>query len=375
MKKIKGGITAPKGFKACGLSCGLKRSGKPDLALIYSQIPASCAAVFTTNQVKAAPVMVSMSQARSGICQAIIANAGNANCWTGGRGMRDAWTMVKETAKLLHIDPKKVLVTSTGVIAQYLDIKKITQALPKLVGSLSKEGAQAAATSIMTTDTRKKEIAVKIGKITIAGIAKGAGMIAPGMATMHCFITTDAKIGSKLLQKYLKAAVEKSFNMISVDNCPSTNDCVLVLANGLSKSKIQNPKSKQGKIFVKALEYVCEYLAKAIAADGEGATKLMTVKVSGAKTLEDAKIAAKAIINSFLLKAAVYGKDRNTGRILQAVGATAALINWDKFKYSWKMGTKEDVIAIDLGVGKISTIGWGCDLTEGYVKINAEYHT
>lgn len=312
--------------------------------------------------------MVSMSQARSGICQAIIANAGNANCWTGGRGMRDAWTMVNETAKLLCIDPKKVLVTSTGVIAQYLDIKKITQALPKLVGSLSKEGAEAAATSIMTTDTRKKEIAVKIGKITIAGIAKGAGMIAPGMATMHCFITTDAKIGSKLLQKYLKTAVEKSFNMISVDNCPSTNDCVLVLANGLSQETA-------GKDFVQALEYVCEYLAKAIAADGEGASKLMTVKVSGAKTLDDARIAAKSIINSFLLKAAVYGKDRNTGRILQAVGATAALINWDKFKYSWKMGTKEDVIAIDLGVGKISTIGWGCDLTEGYVKINAEYHT
>ena len=368
MKKIKGGITAPKGFKASGLSCGLKKSGKPDLALIYSEIPAACAAVFTTNQVKAAPVMVSMSQAKSGICQAIIANAGNANCWTGGRGMRDAWTMVNETAKLLLIDPKKVLVTSTGVIAQYLDIKKITKALPKLVEALSKEGAEAAATSIMTTDTRKKEIAVKVGKITIAGIAKGAGMIAPGMATMHCFITTDAKIESELLQKYLKVAVDKSFNMISVDNCPSTNDCVFVLANGLSQTNA-------GKDFVTALEYVCQYLAMAIASDGEGATKLMTVKVSGAKTSEDAKLAAKSIINSFLLKAAVYGKDKNVGRILQAIGATKAMVNWDKFKFNWKMGTKEDVITIDLGVGREKTIGWGCDLTEGYVEINAEYHT
>jgi glutamate N-acetyltransferase/amino-acid N-acetyltransferase len=368
MKKIKGGITSPKGFKASAVTCGLKRSGKPDLALIYSEIPAAAAGVFTVNQVKAAPIFVSMAQIKSGIAQAIIANAGNANCWTGSRGMQDAWAMVKETAKLLHIDYKKVLVTSTGVIAHTLDINKVTKALPQLVDALSKNGAEAAATAILTTDRRKKEIAVKVGKITIAGIAKGAGMIAPGMATMHAFITTDAKIEAKLLQKLLRQAVDKTFNMISVDNCPSTNDCVFVLANGLSQTNA-------GKDFAKALEYVCEYLAKAIAADGEGATKLMTVKAIGAKTLADAKLAAKAVINSFLLKAAVYGKDRNTGRILQAVGATTARINWDKFKYSWKMGKEEDVITIDLGMGREKTIGWGCDLSEDYVKINAEYHT
>ena len=371
MKKIKGGITAPLGFKAAGFAAGIKVSGKPDLALIYSEVPATAAGVFTTNQVKAAPVLVSQKQIKEGIAQAIIANAGNANCWTGGKGMEAAWKMATATASALKISPNHVLVTSTGVIAKPLPIAKIESGILHLLPRLSKEGGKDAAEAILTTDLRAKEIAVKVGKITVAGIAKGSGMIAPGMATMHAFITTDAEVEAKLLQKMLKAAVEKSFNMVSVDNCMSTNDCVFVLANGLSKAKVRSMNSE----FVKALAYVCEYLAKEIARDGEGASKLLTVKAEGAKSIQDARAVVKALIGSFLLKAAVYGRDKNLGRILQATGTTQAKVNWNKFKFNWKMGKKEDKITVNLGAGNFSATGWGCDLTEGYVKINANYRT
>jgi len=364
-------FNAPKGFQAAGITCGIKKSGKPDLALVYSEVPAAAAAVFTTNQVKGAPVLVSMKQIKSGKAQAIISNAGNANVWTGGQGMKDAWMMVDETAKALGINPDHVLVTSTGVIAKPMPVAVIKAGIPKLAAALSSEGFSSAARAILTTDTREKVITVKVGNITISGFAKGSGMIAPGMATMHAFIVTDAIIDHKSLDKILKNAVAKTFNMISVDNCPSTSDCVMVLANGLSKQRATSNKQQ----FTKAFEQVCEYLAKEIARDGEGATKLMTVKISGAKDLADAKLVAKAIINSFLLKAAVYGKDKNVGRILQAVGSTKAKINWDKFKFNWKMGTAEDVITVFLGAGQAKTVGWGCDLTEGYVKINALYTT
>ncbi|NQT29493.1 MAG: bifunctional glutamate N-acetyltransferase/amino-acid acetyltransferase ArgJ [Candidatus Saganbacteria bacterium] len=371
MKKVKGGVCAPRGFLASGIACGLKKSGKPDLALIYSEVPAAAVGVFTTNQVKAAPVYVSLKQLRKGKAQAIIANAGNANCWTGQKGMMDALTMVSKTAKALSIRESSVLVASTGVIAKPLPIAKIKKGIPRLVRSLSKSGSTKAAQAILTTDTRIKEVAIKVGSITIAGIAKGSGMIAPGMATMFAFITTDAQINKDLFQKLIRRAVAKSFNMVSVDNCMSTNDCVLALANGLSGVRV----GRRGAEFAKGLEYVCEYLAKEIARDGEGAKKLMAVKVSGAKDEKDARAAASAIINSFLLKAAVYGRDKNVGRILQAVGTTSAKVDWDKFKFDWKIGSKEDVIAVKLGVGKAHALGWGCDLTEGYVRINAKYTT
>lgn len=372
MKKIKGGITAPRGFKAAAVACGIKRSGKPDLALIYSEVPAVSAGVFTTNQVKAAPIIVSQNQIKSGVSQAIIANSGNANCWNGGRGTIDALQMVAETAKALGIKPEKVLVTSTGVIGKPLPMGRIKVGIRRLAKRLSKAGGKAVARAILTTDTRTKEIAVKVGKITIAGIAKGAGMIAPGMATMLAFVTTDAKIDRRLLNKILKNAVDKTFNMISVDNCMSTNDCVIALANGLSGEQVAGRKSQ---VFIQAFEYVCEYLAKEIARDGEGATKLLTVKVTGARNEKEARAAVKAVTGSFLVKAAVYGRDKNIGRILQAVGATSLKVNWKKFKFDWKMGSKEDVISVNLGVGKSSAVGWGCDLTEGYVRINAKYRT
>jgi len=236
---------------------------------------------------------------------------------------------------------------------------------------LSKKGGELAAKAILTTDTRKKEIVLKVGDITIAGIAKGSGMIEPNMCTMHAFITTDAKIDRRLLKKILDQAVKKSFNRVSVDNCMSTSDCVFVLANGLSNVAVKKNKRE----FIRAFEAVCEYLAKEIARDGEGAAKLMTVKVKGAKNEADANIVAKALTNSHLLKAAVYGRDKNVGRILQAVGSTKAKINWSKFKFDWQMKKTEDIITVNLAVGKTEIVAWGCELTEGYVKINADYHT
>jgi glutamate N-acetyltransferase/amino-acid N-acetyltransferase len=375
MKKLKGGATAVPGFKAAGIACGIKKSGKPDLSLIVSDVPAVAAGVFTTNQVKGNPVKVCLDHLKDGSAQAIISNAGNANTWTGKKGLKDAYSMAALTAGVLGIKEKDVLVTSTGVIAKPLPMRRIISGIKKITKHLSIFGGAAAARAIMTTDTRPKEIAVKVGKITIGGMAKGSGMIEPGMATMHAFITTDAQIDNKTLQSILKNAVDKSFNLISVDNCMSTSDCVMVLANGLAKSKIQNLKSKQGKLFVKAFEFVCEYLAKEIARDGEGATKLITVKVNGARNDKEARVVVKALTNSFLLKAAVYGKDKNVGRILQAVGTTSAKVNWDKFKFNWKIGAKEDIITVDLAAGKNSAVGWGCDLTEEYVKINAKYRT
>ncbi len=371
MKKIKGGICAPKGFKAAGISCGLKKSAKPDLALIYSEVPATAAGVFTTSQVKGNPVIVSQAHLKNGIAQAIISNSGNANTWTGKKGLGDALEMTKLTAQSVGISQNNVLVASTGVIAKPMPMPKIRIGIKKLTKRLSKAGGKAAAKAILTTDTRPKEIAVKLGKITVAGIAKGAGMIEPNMCTMHAFITTDAKIDKGLLQRVLKNAVDKSFNLVSVDGSMSTSDCVLVLANGLSKSEIRNPKSE----FVKAFECVCEYLAKEIARDGEGAKKLITAYVRGARSERDAKAVVKALINSPLLKAAVHGRDKNVGRILQAVGGTSAKVNWKKFKFDWKMGSKEDVISVNLASGKTQATGWGCDLTEAYVKINSRYTT
>jgi len=361
-------ITAPKGFKAAALAAGIKQSGKLDLALIYSEVPAAAAAVFTSNQFKAAPILVSMQQIKGGVSQAIISNAGNANCGTGKQGMQAAKQMVEATAKSLGIHPKHVLVTSTGSINKFLPMHKVIPGIQALAPKLSRAGGEAAAQAILTTDTRKKEIVIKTGGYTIAGIAKGAGMIHPNMATMHAFITTDAKIKPSLLQKYLKVAVNNSFNMMTVDQCQSTNDCVFVLANGLSGKTA-------GSEFFKALEKVCIHLAREIARDGEGATQLIEVRVRGARNGAEARIAARAIAGSDLLKCAVYGHDYNLGRIFAAVGSTTARINPDKIQADIKFGKKETLILCDLGMGKGSAVAWGCDLTEGYVKINADYHT
>jgi glutamate N-acetyltransferase/amino-acid N-acetyltransferase len=366
-------VTAPKGFAGASIIAGIKQSGKPDLALVYSQVPAVAAAVFTGNHYKAAPVLVSLQQIKSGYCQAIISNAGSANCGTGKQGIADARAMVRETARILGIEQKHVLVTSTGSIGKFLPMKNIIPAIRPLALKLSTRGGHDVARAIMTTDTRPKEIALKVGGYTVAGVAKGAGMIHPNMATMHAFITTDAAVPRALLQKMLAKAVDNSFNMMTVDQCQSTNDCVFALANGMSGIRVQGPGAR--KKFYEAIEQVCIYLAREIARDGEGATQLIEVRVSGARNEKEARIAARAIAGSDLLKCAIYGRDYNLGRVYAAVGSTPARIDQERMKADIKFGKKESIVICDLGVGKAKATAWGCDLTEGYVKINADYHT
>ena len=398
MKVIKGGITAPKGFKAAGVACGIKRSGKKDLAIIVSEVPANAAAVFTQNKVKAAPIIVSRENIRSGKARIIIANSGCANACTGDEGLEDARVIVRGIASLFNVDMDQVLVASTGTIGTRLPMSKILSCLRFLSKKPSVAGGEEAAEAILTTDTRKKEIAVQLkagGKtVTIGGIAKGSGMIAPNMATMFAFITTDASIPAIQLKFLLKDAVDRSFNMTVVDKDTSTNDCVFLLANGTAKNRFLIGKDE--KAFKEALDLVCTYLAKEIARDGEGATKLIEVKVSGARSLKDAKLAAKGIVGSDLVKSAIFGEDPNFGRIMAAAGYSGAdLVPGDvnvfigstqvvKGGKSVAFNTKEAKkhlkgaevsINVDLGRGTHGATAWGCDLTYDYVKINAEYHT
>ena len=326
MKQIKGGITAPKGFKASGMHCGIKKSGKKDLALIYSDVMANAAATFTSNKVKAAPILVSMEHIKSGKAQAIIANSGCANACTGNDGMEDAQIMAKAAASALNINSENILVASTGSIGSRLPLKNILNGIRMLSKRMSQSGGVEAADAILTTDTRRKEIAVQFkggGRtITIGGIAKGAGMIAPNMATLFSFITTDADVHSSNLKNYLKESVDKSFNMTVVDRDTSTNDCVFILANGKARNKAL--RGNDEKEFKQALDFVCTYLAKEIARDGEGATKLIEVKVAGAKSANDAKLIARSVAGSDLVKSAIFGEDPNFGRIMAALGYSGA---------------------------------------------------
>jgi len=398
VKKIKGGITAPKGFKASGMHCGIKKSGKKDLALICSEIPANAAATFTSNKVKAAPILISMDHIKSGRAQAIIANSGCANACTGSEGLEDAGVMAKAVASALNIQSQDVLVASTGTIGSRLPLKNIMNGIRMLSKKLSHSGGGEAADAILTTDTRRKEIAVQLkagGKtVTIGGIAKGAGMIAPNMATLFSFITTDANIHSSKLRSYLKEAVDVSFNMTVVDKDTSTNDCVFILANGMAKNR--NLGGGDEKEFKQALDFVCTYLAKEIARDGEGATKLIEVRVSEAKSVNDAKLIARSVAGSNLVKSAIFGEDPNFGRIMAALGNSGADIKQDLVNvfigdiqvvnggkavfFEHDLAKKhlkgdEVLIIIILGQGASAATAWGCDLTYDYVKINAKYHT
>lgn len=398
MKVIKGSVTAPKGFTASGISSGIKRSGKKDLALIYSSAPANAAGVFTQNKVKAAPIIISMDHIRSGKAQAIIANAGCANACTGDQGLADARLMADATASSLNINARHVLVASTGSIGSYLPMKNLLPGIRSASKRLSEHGGAEAAEAIMTTDTRKKEIAVKLkagGKsVTIGAIAKGSGMIAPNMATMFAFITTDANVPAYDLKSYLLKAVDRSFNMTVVDRETSTNDCVFILANGQAGNRMLSGKDE--KDFISALEYVCTYLAREIARDGEGATKLMEIRVAGARSEKDARAAARSVAGSDLVKSAIFGEDPNFGRIMAALGYSGArldpcLVNifigsievvrggktlsFDNAKARKHLKGKEVLITVMLGLGKSNATAWGCDLTYDYVKINAEYHT
>ena len=395
-----GGITAPFGFRAAGMYCGIRKV-KKDIAMIVSDVPATVAGVFTLNRTVAAPLLVDKIQLkRSPVCSAVVVNSGNANACTGERGLNDAWEMVRATAVALHLPESQVLVSSTGVIGQYMPMEKISPAIGQLAGKLAKDGNADAAEAIMTTDTFTKEAAVKFtldGKtVTIGGMAKGSGMIAPNMATMLGFVTSDIGIEQPLLAKALQAANRRSFNRITVDGDMSTNDMVLVLANGLAKNPPIKDNSEEFQLFVAALEYVLIKLAKMIAKDGEGATKLIEIMVTGARSEDEAAQAAKAVANSNLVKTAIHGADANWGRILAAVGYSGVDFNPDDVEISFgdlpvlrknyeivldeekakELLLKDTVlIVVNLNQGTQFARFWTCDLTKEYVHINASYRS
>jgi glutamate N-acetyltransferase/amino-acid N-acetyltransferase len=380
MKIIKGGICASKGFLAHGLACGIKRSGKLDLGLIASDVPAIVAGVFTTNSIKAAPLVVTMKHVKTGVGHAVLVNSGNANCYTGAAGLRSAQASTVLIAKLLQIKPTDVLVTSTGIIGKPLAYDKIIHAAPALVEGLSEKGGTKFAQAIMTTDLKLKEVAVRIkigGKsVTIGACGKGSGMIEPNMATMLGFVTTDAAISLPMLKRALQKANSRSFNSITVDGCMSTNDMVTIQANGLAGNKKITSEGADFQKFYEALEFVCIDLAKKIVLDGEGATKFMTINVHGAKTEEQARKIAKTIANSPLVKTAAFGSNPNWGRVGAAVGSMGLKgVDEHTMKISFSPFDKKDIaIKVELRLGKAKATVYTCDLSYAYVKINGEYN-
>ena len=404
MREIAGGVCAAKGFSANGVHCGIRKNqGKKDLSLIFSSVPCSAAAVYTTNLVKGAPLTVTKKHLSNGIAQAVICNSGNANT-CNANGIEIAEEMSALAAKALGISSEDMIVASTGVIGQPLSIDPIAAGLPELVAGLSPEGGKAAAEGIMTTDTVMKEVAVEFtlgGKTChLGGIAKGSGMIHPNMATMLVFLTTDAAITPAMLQKALSGDIAGTFNMLSIDGDTSTNDMVTVLANGLAGNPTVDAEGEDFTAFMKALNSVTIALCRKIAGDGEGATKLLECKVSGAADLDTAKTVAKSVICSSLLKAAMFGADANWGRVLCAIGYSGAQVDVQKVDVAFhsaagtvevcKNGAgldfseefakkvlleKEIEILVELNSGEFSSTAWGCDLTYDYVKINGDYRT
>ena len=404
MEYINGGVCAPKGFKASGIHCGIRKNKtKRDLALIVSDCKASAAAIYTLNLVKGAPIYVTKDNIADGVAQAMVCNSGNANTCNAD-GIEIATKMCEITAEATGIDAKDVIVASTGVIGQPLDITPIANGMPQLVSELGYDNSENAAEAIMTTDTVKKEFAVSFtlgGKeCKMGGIAKGSGMIHPNMATMLVFITTDAAISPELLHKALYSDAQKSFNMISIDGDTSTNDMVSVMANGMAGNEIITEENEDFEIFRNALAMITEKLCRAIAKDGEGATKLVECFVTGGKDWHTAKTVAKSVICSSLFKAAMFGADANWGRVLCAIGYSGADVDVTKIDVSFtsEKGTIEvckdgagipfseeiakeillcDEIKVNISLndGDASAVARGCDLTYDYVKINGDYRT
>ncbi|MBI5415272.1 MAG: bifunctional glutamate N-acetyltransferase/amino-acid acetyltransferase ArgJ [Candidatus Omnitrophica bacterium] len=381
MKILKnGGVTTPKGFRANGVAAGIKRSGKLDLALITSDVPATAAAVFTKNSIKAAPLLVSQKHLRDHKAQAIVVNSGNANCFTGKPGLAGARRTTEVVGRLLDIPGEDVVVTSTGIIGRPLPFPKIYKAAKGLVEGLSVHGAEKAAEAILTTDTCTKTAAVDLvlggRKVTIGACAKGSGMIAPDMATMLAFITTDAAISAGMLKAALLRANDQSFNSITVDGCMSTNDMVVVLANGLAQNKPVAKAGKDFQAFVKALHYVCLDLAKKVVLDGEGATKFIEIRIRGAGDERQARKAGLAIANSVLVKTAAFGSNPNWGRVAAAVGALGiARVTEENLKIGFSDFTRKDItINVDLNMGAAGAVVYTSDLSCEYVKINGEYN-
>lgn len=404
LKIIDGGVCAAKGFTASGVHCGIRKNrSKRDLGLIMSDTVCDVAAVYTTNLVKGAPLLVTKENIKDGKAQAIICNSGNANT-CNANGLEIAEKTCELLAKNLNIAKENVVVASTGVIGQQMTMDPFIKGIPELVNSLSKDSNPLVAEAIMTTDTVMKEIAVEFavnGKTCkIGGIAKGSGMIHPNLATMLVFITTDCAISNKMLEKALKTDVQTTFNMVSVDGDTSTNDMVVVLANGQAGNKKIEEDGEDFNAFMKALNTVNVALCRMIAADGEGATKLLEVKVSGAKTQEDANKIAKSVVCSSLLKAAMFGADANWGRVLCAIGYSGADVDINHVdvaffsnkgmitvcqegsgidfseSFAKEILSEDDIdIVINLYQGEYSATAWGCDLTYDYVKINGDYRT
>lgn len=403
MKLTAGGVCAAKGFQASGVHCGIRKNQtKKDLALIFSEVPAKAAAVYTTNAVKGAPLLVTKQHLENGMAQAVICNSGNANT-CNANGVEIAEQMCTLVSEQLHIDAKDVLVASTGVIGKVLDIQPIAEGIPPLVKSLGMNSKDAAH-AIMTTDTTIKEIAVEfeVGGVVcrLGGIAKGSGMIHPDMATMLVFLTTDCAISAKMLKKALSSDVTQTFNMLSIDGDTSTNDMVTVMANGLAGNAEISEEGEAFDTFMKALNTVTVHLCRSIAADGEGATKLLECVVTGAKDEAQAKIAAKSVVCSSLLKAAMFGADANWGRVLCALGYSKAGIDPQTVDVSFRSKAGEIVVCekgagvdfseekakeilleseieilVCLNSGNAKATAWGCDLTYDYVKINGDYRT
>ncbi|MBQ7306088.1 MAG: bifunctional glutamate N-acetyltransferase/amino-acid acetyltransferase ArgJ [Clostridia bacterium] len=404
MKHIQGGVCAPQGFKASGVHCGVRKNkSKRDLAMILSEVPASAAAVYTQNLVKGAPIYVTQRNIADGVAQMAICNSGNANT-CNANGEEIAWEMCKLAGAAAGVAPENVIVASTGVIGQPLPIEPIAAGVAPLFAALNENGSAEAAEGIMTTDTRLKEVAVEFtaGGVTckLGGIAKGSGMIHPNLATMLVFLTCDATISPAMLKKALSDDVKDTFNMVSVDGDTSTNDMVCIMANGKAGNALIDAEGDDYAAFCAALNEVTTTLCRMIAKDGEGASHLLTCIVNGGKTVKDAKLAAKSVVCSSLLKAAIFGADANWGRVLCALGYSGADIDVKKVDVSFRsakgsisvceMGSSVDFseeiakeilledeveVLVTLRDGEASATAWGCDLTYDYVKINGDYRT
>ena len=404
IKQISGGVCAPQGFSGAGIHCGIRKNHtKRDLALILSSVPASAAAVYTTNLVKGAPLEVTKKHLENGIARAVICNSGNANtCNADGIGIAE--TTCELLAKELGIAAEDVIVASTGVIGQRMSIEPFKTGIPVLCAALGENNSALVGEAIMTTDTKLKEVAVEFtagGKTCrLGGIAKGSGMIHPNMATMLVFLTTDCAISPEMLKKALSSDVQDTFNMVSVDGDTSTNDMVSIMANGLAGNAEISSEGEDFESFMKALNSVTVYLCRCIAGDGEGATKLLECSVTGAKDRSAAKTVARGVICSSLLKAAMFGADANWGRVLCAVGYSGADVDIHKVDVAFRskagivkvckdgagidfsedeakkiLSESEIDILVSLGDGSASATAWGCDLTYDYVKINGDYRT
>ncbi len=397
--EVAGSICAPRGFRASGVAAGIKYSDRPDVALIYSDVAASAAGVFTTNLVRAAPVTVSMRHLADGRARAIVVNSGCANAVTGEQGLRDAERMATIAGAALGLSAEDVVVASTGVIGRHLPMARLEAGIHAAAGALGSEGGAMAARAIMTTDTRPKEYAVEVSvdgrPFRIGGICKGSGMIAPNMATMLAFLTTDAEVWPEVLRAGLRTVTEQTFNCVTIDGDCSTNDTVVVLANGMSGVRV-HAGSPGYRAFLDGLAEVCTYLARELARDGEGATHLVSVHVTGARSVAQARQVARCIAQSPLVKTAIFGRDPNWGRILCAAGYSRVPLDpnrlglrlcgvplvsegqpleMDEPAMRAAMAASEISIELDLGQGRQGTTFWTCDFSYDYVRINAEYTT